>query len=87
MLYDYNINEPTTPVSPPDEGVLVSGLWDISTWDNALWAQGQYASPSNVTIGGDGMGRSVAIAIRGTAIDKTVLLSWDISWIAGNYAL
>lgn len=87
VLYDYNINEPTTPVSPPDEGVLVSGLWDISTWDNALWAQGEYGTPSNVTIGADGMGRSIAIAIRGTAIDQTVLLSWDISWIAGNYAL
>ena len=87
ILYDYNINEPSTPISPPDEGTLLTGLWDISSWDNALWATGQYATPKQVIIGGNDMGRSVAIAIRGTAADKTTLIGWDISWIAGSYAL
>tara|TARA_R110002096_G_scaffold43660_4_gene117859 strand:- start:1219 stop:2928 length:1710 start_codon:yes stop_codon:yes gene_type:complete len=86
-LYDYNIGEPTATNSPSDESALSTGIWDVSTWDGALWGQGQYAPSQTVITGGNNMGRSVAIAMRGTTNQATTFIGWDVSWITGTYAL
>lgn len=86
-LYDYNISEPSATNSPSDESALSTGIWDVSTWDGALWGQGQYEPSQTVITGGNNMGRSVAIAMRGSTNQSTTFIGWDVSWITGTYAL
>ena len=86
-LYDYNISEPAATNSPSDESALSTGAWDVSTWDGALWGQGQYEPSQTIITGGNNMGRSVAIAMRATTNQATTFIGWDVSWITGTYAL
>ena len=68
--YNYDLSEaglPSTVYSGTDYAV-----WDVSKWDQAVWA-GDYTS-AQPTGGALGMGRDVAVAIRGQADSRTILV-------------
>lgn len=77
--YDYDLQEALavpTPVTP------TGYVWDVAVWDDALWGVGVVTS--NRLSGGAGMGRSVAIALRGAAGAATTLIRFDLSFTFGN---
>jgi hypothetical protein len=59
-----------------------AGTWDESNWDDAVFA-GDY-TPSQPLQGADGMGREVAIAVRGAAKSRTILTSIDVWFDQGG---
>ena len=73
--YDFDTAEGDLIASAtPTSGTL--GSWDISSWDEAIWA-----GDSGVfqTIGGAwGYGRYIAIATKGTSRASTRLIGWDV---------
>jgi hypothetical protein len=76
--YDFDINE-LAPVSP----VAGSGsVWDSAVWDTATWG-GDY-SASNAVRGATGMGVNVAMAWRGVAVDRTILIRFDVGFTQGG---
>jgi hypothetical protein len=75
-LYNYNLVEPTAPTGSP------TGGWDSDKWDVAVWG-GDYTSSSGVQ-GACGMGRDVAIAVRGAARSRTVLVGVDVMFDQGG---
>lgn len=77
--YDYDISEiPSFPVL----GGQPSALWDDGIWDAGLWGGGTRSSDN--PRGANGMGRHVAIKIRGRSSEPTVLISYDVTWDAGG---
>ncbi|AAK94387.1 amidase [Myxococcus phage Mx8] len=76
--YRYDFAE-LAPVSAMGGG---SGTWDGSTWDVDVWS-GEYQASQQVR-GGTGVGVDLAIAIRGTAVARTVLVGIDILFTAGG---
>lgn len=78
--YRFNTQEP----APPDAASLgVSGnAWDVAIWDGAVWG-GDYAPIDRFSSGG-GMGRDVAVAFRGSAVGRTVIVSLDVLYEEGG---
>lgn len=60
-----------------------SGTWDTAVWDVDVW--GGATLPTQEFRGGTGVGVEVGIAIRGSSISKTVLVSMDVMFQAGGY--
>lgn len=86
-LYNYDINEPTRTDSTEAENNYPVGVWDVDDWDAAIWGAGLYDPAKDAVSGGYDMGRTVAIALRGSSGVACTFIGWDISWIAGQYAL
>ena len=82
VLYDYSFTEVIFNI-PPDN-LLAFGQWDIDEWDIAIWGEGNPRTFHKL-IGSGGVGRTMAVAIRGTSINLTRLISFDIMWIDGGY--
>lgn len=80
IRYDYDLGELVSP--SVSESLLSSAIFDTSNWDEALWAgaEGGY----NSTLGVNGMGRSMAVIMRGTAGEGSRFVSWDIMWSVGG---
>ena len=77
--YDYDISEISgSPIFTSG----VSGLWDVGAWDAALWGGGVFSS--DVVRGANGIGRAVAINLKGRSSEETTLISYDISWDSGG---
>lgn len=77
-LYDYTISEATTPEGAPSS----SSGFDSAVWDTAVW--GGDTSPFESIFGGEGMGRQVAIALRGTTNSDCTFIGYDIMIDAGG---
>lgn len=78
--YDYDLVEP----APPSGGAGGDGsTWDTAVWDTAIWS-GDYA-PSQPLQGTVGMGRDVAVAIRGNAKSRTTLVKLDVFFEQGGF--
>jgi hypothetical protein len=78
--YGFDLSEP-----PPPAGAtagIIPGTWDGATWDSTLW-DGDFVSNQPLS-GGVGMGRDVAIAIRGSAISRTTLVGIDVQYTQGG---
>ena len=73
-VYDFDITELITAVSGATD---LSAKWDISNWDQAIWSG---VSTSRRIEGSLGYGRSAAIAIRGSTIDRATLVNVNIAW-------
>ena len=86
-LYNYDINEPTRTDSTESVDNYPVGVWDVDDWDAAIWGAGLYDPAKDAVSGGYDMGRTVAIALRGSSGVTCTFIGWDISWIAGQYAL
>lgn len=78
--YRYNFNE-IAPVSGGPAGG--SGTWDGGTWDETLWA-GDYFATQGV-FGAAGIGVEVAIAMRGQAVGRTIVVGWDTLLSEGGW--
>lgn len=78
--YDLNLVEPAAPSGNGGGG---SGAWDSALWDSATW--GPESGPSQPIGGTTGMGSNLAIAIRGNAISRTVLVGADVFLTTGGY--
>jgi hypothetical protein len=77
--FDFDITEPAAPSGTAIGG---DGAWDGSTWDSTLWG-GDYSSTQPLS-GAVGMGRNVAIAFRGSAIARTVVVGFDVLFDQGG---
>ncbi len=73
MRYDFSLQE----ASPPPAGIPNAGsAWDTAAWDLNLW-QGD-AQEYFETIGTIGMGRHLAVAVRGDASDGLSYVGADL---------
>jgi len=70
-----------------EDTTLTTSVWDTSNWDQALWGGGQYLPYTTSVTGSSDIGRTIAIALRGTADGKTTLLGWDLAWKTARYSL
>jgi len=71
-----------TELSPVSAVTGGAGTWDGSTWDVDVWS-GEYQSSQQLR-GGTGVGIDVAVAIRGTAVARTVFVGVDVLYTAGG---
>jgi len=71
--YNYDIAELTTA---PSGTLNEAGRWDIDNWDDAIW--GGSAAVIDSARGSFGMGRHVAVAMRGRSSARTVLVAFDL---------
>ncbi len=77
--YGFNMLEPSAPSGSGGGG---EGTWDGSTWDASLW--GDENTPTQPLTGAAGMGREVAIAVRGNSKAKTTLVGVDVMFTQGG---
>ena len=80
VLYDYDLAEFSALLSQPISSV---GLWDSGVWNTATWGSGS-PTPWSVATGASGIGRTLAVAIRGASTADTVLISTDVIWNRGG---
>lgn len=78
--YRYDAHE-MSPVSGTNGSA--DDAWDAATWDSDVWA-GEYRAAQQ-TFGATGMGVEVAIAIRGTAQTRTILVGFDVAFDEGGF--
>jgi hypothetical protein len=78
-LYGYNLLEPPPP-SPSPGGA--GNAWDEGAWDVAVWG-GDYTATQPLQ-GSGGVGRDVAIAIRGAAKSRTILTGVRVYFDTGG---
>lgn len=78
--YDYNIAEIVQVLG----GVgSAAGVWDTGLWDVAVWG-GDSVIASRLQAG-TGWGFMVALAVQGTAIDRTIFLDADVTFEVGGF--
>ena len=81
-VFDYNI---TIPIAAPP--VSTAG-GDPSLWNSALWDEGVWdytLTGASIPIGALGIGRAVAIGMRGNCPNRITLVGWDISYTVGGF--
>jgi hypothetical protein len=71
--YDYDITEVLE--SPPYINIPLA-LWDSALWDESTWPS--RASQYIRTVGARGMGRAVAVAMKGEVAAETSFIGWDM---------
>lgn len=78
--YDYNTDEPAPPAAAA--GNPSGNVWNAGVWDAATWA-GDY---TNVLVlqGVTGVGRSVALAVRGITQSRTIITQFDVYFDAAE---
>jgi len=73
-FYDYDLTE----LTQSSGFVNPLNVWDLSTWDNAIWGGGQ--GKFQVLNGGAGIGNTVAIAMSGASTLKTTMVDIGVMW-------
>lgn len=77
--YNYDFTE----LDPVTTQASTGGpVWDSAVWDTSVWG-GDY-SATQALRGTAGMGQAVAIAIRGAATSRTVVVGCDVSFRQGG---
>lgn len=71
--YDYKLFEGNPTIGL---GTISGATWDSAIWDDDLWAGG--AVVTDKVVGGDGMGRAIAIALKGKSAAETTLIKFDV---------
>lgn len=74
--FDFDLTEPSAPTGT---ATGVDGTWDYSTWDSGVWGGELQASQQRQ--GAAGMGRTVAVAVRGRSISKTTLVGVRVKYL------
>lgn len=78
--YDFDITEAyITPTSIPS----LSARWSVATWDSSVWAGSLERVDS--ARGARGIGRHVAIAMRGSSSARTILVAFDVIADGGGW--
>lgn len=80
--YDFNLFDAVFLPTPSLATIPGSSSWDTGLWDSALWA-GEYI-PSKDVRGTTGIGTDVAVALRGSADSRTVLVGFDVVFDVGG---
>ena len=77
--YDFDIEE---ILNESGSQINKAAQWDIDRWDAAIW---NTTTPfgNNQLTGGWGMGRYIAIAMRGNSNTQTTFIGWDVIWDSG----
>ena len=75
--YDQTEVDPVSLVAGADGG-WGSGLWGEATWAGA-------STPTQKVRGATGLGSTVAVAMRGVSIARTVLLGIDVTFTTGGF--
>lgn len=78
-VYDYDLSQ----VLVPSSGVAGGDTWDNGLWDTARWA-GEYTTTQAVR-GGNGVGVAFAVLCAGTAIARSILLGFDVTFDQGGF--
>jgi hypothetical protein len=77
--YDFDLTPPAgSPVFPPTTG----GIWGIGIWDFSTWGGGYFTTKS--IKGGSGMGRYVALYMRGRSSTELVHVGTDVMFDSGG---
>lgn len=79
--YDFDLSEPPPPTGAAS-GTGSDNTWDDAKWDGSLWG-GDY-NASQALQGATGMGRFAAIAARGSAVSRTLLVGFDVFFQQGG---
>jgi hypothetical protein len=79
-VFDYRVE---TPINAPPV-VVIDGdnVWDSALWDVSVWDYG--LSGRSIPIGALGMGRAVAVGMRGSAPNRVTLVGWDVMYDSGG---
>lgn len=81
-VYDYQID---TPIAEPSETPQATGsLWNAAIWSVDTWSFGALDT-TELSIGTMGLGRTVAVACRGSSTDRFTLVSWDLAFTQGGF--
>lgn len=80
VRYDYQLEEGDPVITASTTG---GALWDTAIWDSSFWGGGFVVTQTPV--GGAGMGRSVALALRGNSSIDTTLVKFEVLFDGGNY--
>jgi hypothetical protein len=78
--YDYDLAE---VVNTAGTAAIGPSLWDIGLWDDAIW-DSTALEGKNILVGGSGIGRTIAVAMKGNSRVETTLLSFDVTWNGGG---
>lgn len=78
-VFDFSLAEPAPPSA---SATGQEGTWDNATWDSSVWS-GDYSASQPIQ-GATGIGRDVAIAIRGKAVSRTVLVDVAVYFDVGG---
>ncbi len=77
--YDYHLDLPDLTGTAP---IISGALWDVALWDEAMWSSSGAVAQS--VVAASGIGRAVAIAIRGSASSETNLIRIDLMLDTGG---
>jgi hypothetical protein len=81
VFFDYRLTEYRANLQGVDH--IAGGVWDTSSWDVAIWGA-DLAYGQHKLLGASGMGRVMAIAMQGAAVESTRFLSFDVMWKNGG---
>ena len=80
-VYDYAVETTLVPpTAPPATG---ANVWDSAQWDVDLWDF--TAEGVSLPLGSLGIGRAIAIGMRGSAITRINIVGWDLSFTSGGF--
>lgn len=79
VRFDFDLSA----LGAPSAATAGANTWDAGLWDTATWG-GDYLA-STIQRGATGFGTHMAIAARGTAVDRTVLVGFDVSYTVGGW--
>lgn len=79
-VFDYYVDVPIT--APPPQAIKVESLWDSAIWDSSTWDVQAGGAP--IPIGALGMGRAVAIGMRGNSATRITVVGWDYMYQLGG---
>jgi hypothetical protein len=86
-VYDYHVEDDL--LAPPPVNIAGGSLWaasesdqDGAVWDEDVWDFD--LSNASLPIGALGMGRAVAVGMKGSATTRLTLMGWDILYTQGG---
>ena len=80
-VYDYNVEKIIQP--PPAVAPEGTNLWNLGIWNEDLW---DYATQGiSFPSGAAGLGRVVAVGMRGSSNTRLTIVGWDISYTVGGF--
>ncbi len=80
-VYDYALGEKA--YVPTGGEVGSAAVWDNALWDMSVWGSSDHVGHSRLS-GGSNMGRTAAIAIRGSSSELITLISMDVMFTVGG---
>ena len=80
-VYDYDVRAEAD--APSGAGTTDASVWNVALWDAAIWS-GALTGNSSIE-GAAGIGRTVAVAMRGEAISRLTIVGWDLTITSGGF--